>query len=155
MFFIDRAESLEPSSLTKNKFPPIENVFVSGRIGPTILFKTRAIKNPINPVWAKKCKSLLCQESENITINIRNMINDLGGSSEVASIQFSCEDMVKGNKIDGWFTLRNNGRENGRIKMSLQFHSKLELEKLKHEQVIKEISLFKNLVSNVIVSQGK
>ena len=141
MFFIDRAENLQTPSLTQEKFQAIENVFVSGRIGPTILFKTRAIKNPTNPVWGKRCKSSLCQESDNITINVRNMINDLGGSSEVASVQFPCEDIVKGNEIDGWFDLKNNGREKGRIKMSLQFHSKHELEKIKLAKVINPIRL--------------
>ena len=141
VFFIDRAENLQlPDQLQKGTSSQ-QNIFVSGRIGPTILFKTKAIKNSANPVWEKKYKNSLCQESEFITINIRNLTNDLGGSSEVASINYSCEDIVKGNKIDGWFDLKHNGTQNGRIKMSLEYYSTDELENIKQNQVMQDVRL--------------
>ena len=136
--FIDKAENLESLSNFQNESQYPTNVFVSGRIGPTILFKTRAIKNLANPVWQKRCKSLLCHEADYIIINVRNLINDLGGSSEIASIKFPCEDIIKGSKIDGWFDLQFDNKEVGRIKMSLEYHSKEEIEKMRIEKVTKE-----------------
>ena len=90
-------------------------------------------------IWEKKCKNTLCHEAENVTINVRNLINDLGGSSDIASIHFSCKDIIEGNKIEGWYDLTNDGKQNGRIKMSLEYHSKEELEKLKQNAVIEDL----------------
>ena len=135
--FIDKAENLQTPSKSENEIQFPTNVFVSGRIGPTILFKTRAIKNSANPVWQKKCKSSLCHEADYIIINVRNLINDLGGSSEVASVKFPCEDIVNSSKIDGWFDLQFENKEVGRIKMSLEYHSKEEIEKMGNNKVTK------------------
>ena len=139
VFFIDRAQGLHAPFQSQKDQTILENVFVSGRIGPTILFKTRVIKNAENPIWEKKCKNTLCHEAENITINVRNLINDLGGSSDIASIHFPCKDIIEGNKIEGWYDLTNDGKQNGRIKMSLEYHSKEELEKLKQNAVIEDL----------------
>ena len=135
--FIDRAENLQIPSKFQNESQFPTNIFVSGRIGPTILFKTRAIKNSANPVWQKRCKNSMCHEADYIIINVRNLINDLGGSSEIASIKFLCEDVIKGSKIDGWFDLQFDNKEVGRIKMSLEYHSKEEIEKMRIEKVTK------------------
>ena len=136
--FIDRAENLQTPSKSENESQFPTNVFVSGRIGPTILFKTRAIKNSANPVWQKKCKNSLCQEADYIIINVRNLINDLGGSSEVASVKFPCEDIINRSKIDGWFDLQFDNKVVGRIKMSLEYHSKEEIEGTGNDKVTKE-----------------
>jgi len=140
VFFIDRAQGLHAPSQSQKDRTVLENLFVSGRIGPTILFKTRVMKNAENPIWEKKCKNTLCHEAENVTINVRNLINDLGGSSDIASVQFPCSDIIKGNRIEGWFDLTNDGKQNGRIKMSLEYHSKEELEIIKQNTLNSEIS---------------
>ena len=136
--FIDKAENLQFPLKSQNECQLQADVFVSGRIGPTILFKTRAIKNSANPVWHKKFRNSLHHEADYITINVRNLINDLGGSSEVASVKFPCDDIIKGSKIDGWFDLQFDNKEVGRIKMSLEYHSKEEIEKMRNDKVTKD-----------------
>ena len=123
-FFIDRAEDLPDTDTAffnisqKDKTDP----FVSGEIGPTWLFKTRYINNTLNPVYEEKFSVQVCQEAENITINVRDKENI--GSAHVATLNFPCEEVVQGDEIEGWFDLDNNGETNGKIKMSIQFFPK-------------------------------
>ena len=77
-------------------------------------------------------------EADYITINVRNLINDLGGSSEVGSIKFPCEDIIKGSKIDGWFDLQFENKVVGRIQMSFEYQSKEEIEKMRDDKVTKD-----------------
>ena len=138
MFYIDQADGLYTKStpLVNTSGEEVTKLFVSGRVGPTVLFKTESTSHTLNPVWRRGYRNALCQESERITINVRSIINELGGSAEVASVSFSCEQVIKGDKIEGWFDLNNNGEKRGRIKLSVHFNPKDEEKQTKHLQVI-------------------
>ena len=79
-----------------------------------------------------------------IELGLSDRLNELSVDSFSVLVTSLCKltvcPGVKGNEIDGWFDLKNNGREKGRIKMSLQFHSKHELEKIKQAKVINPIN---------------
>ena len=101
---------------------------MTGEIGEVWLFKTRCIENTLKPVWDEKFSIPICQESENITINVRDQENI--GSAHVATLFIPCDDVIEGNEIERWFDLDNNGEACGRIKLSVQFFPKDEEDRL-------------------------
>ena len=130
VFNIDRAEDLPDTDTAFFNIAgkDVTDPFVTGEIGPVWLFKTRYLNNTLNPVWEEKFSIPVCQESDNITINVKD--KEHIGSAHVASLSFACEDVVQGKEIEGWFDLENNGENYGRIKMSIQYFSTEEEDRL-------------------------
>ena len=130
VFNIDRAEDLPDTDTAFFNISgkDVSDPFVSGEIGPAWLFKTRYINNSLNPVWEETFSIPVCQESENVTINVKD--KDHIGEAFIGSTSFSCEEVVQGDKLEDWFELQNNGETQGRIKMSIQFFSKEEEDRL-------------------------
>ena len=129
-FYIDRAEDLPDTDTAFFNFSKkdVTDPFVSGELGGVWLFKTRYINNQLNPVWDEKFSIPVCQEAENITINVRD--KEHIGSAHVASLSIPCDDVIQGEEVEGWFDLDNNGTACGQIKLSIQFFSKDEEERL-------------------------
>ena len=129
-FYIDRAEDLPDTDTAffnlskKDKTDP----FVTGELGDVWLFKTRCIKNSLIPVFQEKFSIPVCQEAENITINIRD--KEKLGSAHVASLSIPCVAVMLGCEIEGFFDLVNNGEACGRIKLSVKFFPKDEEDRL-------------------------
>ena len=130
-FFIDRAEGLPDTDTAFWNIDrkDVTDPFVSGEIGPTWLFRTRYINNSLDPVWEEKFSIPVCQDSEEIILNVRD--KEHVGSSPVASLTISCEEVLQGDEIEGWYDLTDaNGEGQGRIKLSVQFFPKDEEERL-------------------------
>ena len=130
VFYIDRAEGLPDTDTAfwNISGKDVTDPFVSGEIGPAWLFKTRYINNNLNPVWEEKFSIPVCQETENLTISVKD--KEHIGSASVASKTFSCDEIIQGDEIEGWFDLENNGENCGTIKLSMQFFSKEEEDRL-------------------------
>ena len=121
VFNIQRAEDLpntEAFGFLGDKTDP----FVTAEIGPVWLIKTRRIKNTLNPVWDEKFNIPVCQEAEDVEINVRDKENI--GSDVISTLHFPCEMLRRGFKVEGWFDLKHKGKNKGKIKMSIQFFSK-------------------------------
>ena len=132
-FFIDRAEDLPDTDTAfwniskKDKTDP----FVSAEFGPQWLFKTRYINNTLNPVWEERFSLPVCQVADVITISVRD--KEHVGDSPVGNFSFSCDEVVQGDEIEGWFDMEQNGEAAGKLKMSIQFFPKDEDDRLSKE----------------------
>lgn len=121
---IDQAENLPDTDTSFfNMFgKDVTDPFVTLKMGDVELFRTKTIKDDLNPKWDEKQVINVYQELENITVNVRD--KESIGSVHVASVSVASEKFSKGNAIEGWFNLKNNGEERGKIKMSVQFFPK-------------------------------
>ena len=119
--YIDRAEDLPNTDSSKFNISgsDLTDPYVTGQLGPMVLFKTKVINNTLNPSWKEKFSVLICQESENIKIKVRD--KDQFSSTRVGSVTFACEDLLDGKEIEGWFDLLKKQKSVGRLKMSIQF----------------------------------
>ena len=84
-----------------------------------VLFKIKIISNTLTPSWKEKFSVLICQESENIKIKVRD--KDQFSSTRVGSVTFACEDLLDGKVMEGWFNLLKKQKSVGKLKMSIQF----------------------------------
>ena len=141
-FHIDRAEGLPDTdtSLVTNlldcfrKQKDVTDPFVTAEMGPVWLFETKYILNDLNPTWDEKFNIPVCQESGQITINVKD--SDSIGSDYIASTYFSCAEIVKGNKMEDLYELKTKkGEVRGKIKLSIQFFPKDESDRLGKEVI--------------------
>ena len=100
-FHIDKAEGLPDTDTSLvtglldcfRKHKDVTDPFVTAEMGPVWLFETRYILNELDPIWDEKFSIPICQESGQITINVKD--SDSIGSDYIASIYFSCDEVVK------------------------------------------------------------
>ena len=132
-FYIDRAEKLPD---TDTSFFNIDNddytdPFVVGELGPQWLFKTKYINNTLNPVWDETFSIPVCQKAEVITISVRD--KEHWKSVPLGSFTLTCDEVLKGEMIEDCFDLKHEGKQVGKIRMSVQYFPKDEEDRLTKE----------------------
>ena len=110
--------------------------YVTGELGCIRLFKTRHIKNNLNPVWNEEFELDIRTDDEKYTNQISNdrdvivitvKDRDIFGYMKdiLGTTRFPCKQLVDGNKISGSFDLeqKKGPSPKGKLKMSIQFCS--------------------------------
>ena len=87
--YIDKAEDLPNTDSSKFNLSgsDLTDPYVTGQMGPMVLFKTKIINNTLTPSWKEKFSVLICQESENIKIKVRD--KDQFSSTRVGSVSYT------------------------------------------------------------------
>ena len=93
--------------------------FVTVELDETELCQTKYINNCLCPTWNEKFNIQVNQKAKFITVNVKD--KDYMSSEQIASVKFECDEVIKGDKIEGWFTLKHANENRGRIRMSIQF----------------------------------
>ena len=127
-FYIDRADGLPDT----DKFPlalrfadafgtekDVIDPFVVGEMGDVSLFETFYLNNTLNPVWDQRFSVPINQEADNIKILLKD--KDSLCSQFIASVNFSCHELVQEQRMGGWYELKKDGENRGKIKMSIEF----------------------------------
>ena len=100
--------------------------FVRGDFGTEMLFQTKHIDDELNPHWGETHHARINDSAKCLVISVldKNFIFP----SFVGYVSFSTEDILKEEIIGGpegdWFPLFNNGKQQGKIKLSIQFTPK-------------------------------
>ena len=120
--YIDQAENLMNTEATCFCQGVASDPYVTGKLGDDKIFKTKVINNNLNPAWKENFAIDVSENASNLIINVKD--KDFFGSEHVGAVKISCEELVKGEKMEGWFQLKFYSKSSGRIKMSIQyFHS--------------------------------
>ena len=122
---INKAENLpDTDTVFFNVFGgDLTDPFVVGELGDVEIFRTRYINNTLHPEWKEKFNIEVNQSADNMIINVRD--KEKIGSSHVSFVQFPCDELIKGEKIKGWFNLKDSNGDRGRINMSIHFFPRL------------------------------
>ena len=121
---IDQAENLPNTDKSYfNMFgKDLTDPFASIQMGDVCIGRTKCINDDLNPKWDEHSVLPLYGDLTDVIINVDD--DDLVGSERVASVSFEVEKFTKGNIIDGWFDLKNKGKQCGRIKLTIQHFPK-------------------------------
>ena len=132
-FYIDRAKRLPDTDTAFFNIghDDYTDPFVVGELGPQWLFKTKYINNTLNPVWDEKFSIPVCQKAEVITISVRD--KEHWKSVPLGSFTLTCDEVLKGEKIEDCFDLKYEGEPVGQIRMSVQYFPKDEEDRLSKE----------------------
>ena len=117
--YIDQAENLTNTETSCCGRGDHSDPYVTGKLGEDKIFKTKIINNSLNPEWKENFSTEVNQEAKNLIINVKD--KDFIGSEHVGAVKISCDEIVKGDKMEGWFPLKFYNKQSGRIKMSLQY----------------------------------
>ena len=117
--YIDQAENLTNTETSCCGRGVYSDPYVTGKLGEDKIFKTKIINNSLNPEWKENFSTEVYQEATNLIINVKD--KDFIGSEHVGAVKISCDEIVKGDKMEGWFPLKFYNKSSGRIKMSLQY----------------------------------
>ena len=122
---IDRAEDIPDTDTsifrrTKDLTDPFVTVEVVYPEGNEEVFRTRHIKDCLNPVWGETFSVEVKKDLDKVTFNVRD--KEAIGSEHVAYVSIVATELLKGNKIDDLFTLKDeDDKDAGKIKLSVQF----------------------------------
>ena len=104
----------------------VTDPFVQGAFGEEIIFKTKHIDNELNPHWFETCHARVNHYAKSLVISVVD--KDWIGTDYIGSVSFLTEDLLKEEIIGGpegdWFPLVNDGKNQGEIKLSVQFKPK-------------------------------
>ena len=96
--------------------------YVVGNLGTARIFKTRYIKNELNPVWNEEFDLDVCHRASNLEINVRD--KEHIGDTHVATCAIALSRIIEGETISDWFTLYKKEKERGKINLEIKFTPK-------------------------------
>ena len=117
--FIDQAENLTNTETSCCGRGDASDPYVTGKLGDDKIFKTKVINNSLNPEWKENFVIEVDHEAKNLLINVKD--KDFISSEHVGAVKISCDELVKGDKMEGWFPLKYYNTSRGKIKLSVQY----------------------------------
>lgn len=125
---IDRAEDLPDTDTVFFNIDgkDITDPYVTGTLSTARIFKTKFVLNELNPVWDESFDVWVCHHANSVKIDVKD--KEHVGATFIATCSVRCKELLSGNLIEGWFDLQNGDKDQGRLKMSLQYFPKDECE---------------------------
>jgi len=99
----------------------VTDPFVDVRLGNARIAKTSVIDNDLNPVWNEKFRIEVCHRADILEFDVRD--KDHAMTEEIGKVELATQHLINGQVIDNWFPIRKAQKENGQLKLNVQYVS--------------------------------
>ena len=102
--------------------------YVVGNLGTARIFKTKYIKNDLNPKWDEEFDLDVCHRASNLEIHVRD--KEHIGDTHVAMCAIPLSHIIEGEIINNWFPLVKGDEEMGKINLEVHFTPNVEMDEV-------------------------